>query len=174
MHEIRPDKTLPREGEDVPISRQGTLAAPARGGWRRRFCGLEPETTVVMLVLLVSVKVGISGDWWRHGTVWKEFSQGQKLMYLNGYSAGFLAGAQQTFKNPDGLNDFYRSLAKISFRQGEVFIDKYLRNNPHKLGEPLGNLIFEAYSEAAKGTPKAPGQVLAAKSAPKPPEIPAR
>ena len=154
------------------IPRMGTLAVPAKGGWRRRLCGLGAMAGMLILWLLVSANLGMSADWWRQGTVWKKFNHEQKLMYLQGYSAGFLAGAQQAFKNPDGLKDFYKSLAKMSFRQGEVIISRYLKNNPHKMSEPLGNLIFAAYNEAAKGASKAPEQVIAAKSAPKPPETP--
>ena len=165
--------TISREGAEAPISRRETLAAPAKGGWFRRVGGLGALTAAVILLLLLGVTLGISADSWRQGTVWQEFSRGQKLMYLQGYSAGFLAGAQQAFQNPDGLKDFYKSLAKTSFRQGEVIINQYVKNNPHKLGEPLGNLIFEAYNEAAKGAAKAPERVIAAKSAPKPPESPA-
>ena len=171
--ESGPTRTISREGYETPISRMGTLAALVRRGWRRRLCGLGAMAAMLMLWLLVGANLGISADWWRQGTVWKEFSHEQKLMYLKGYSAGFLAGAQQAFKDPEGLNNFYKSLAKITFRQGESIIDRYLKNNPHKLGEPLGDLIFAAYSEAAKGASKAPEQHLAAKSAAKPSEIPA-
>ena len=170
--ESGPTITISREGYEAPNSRMGTLAVPARRGWRRRFCGLGAMAGMLILLLLVGANLGISADWWRQGTVWKEFNREQKLMYLQGYSAGFLAGAQQAFKNPDGLKDFYKSLAQTSFRQGEVIISQYLKNNPHKLNEPLGNLIFEAYNEAAKGPSKAPERVIAAKSAPKPPETP--
>ena len=167
-----PTRTISREGHEAPHSRMGTLAAPARGGWRRRFCGRGAMAGMLILGLLVSANLGLGADWWRQGAVWKEFNRGQRLMYLKGYSAGFLAGAQQAFKNPDGLKDFYKSLAQTSYRQGEVIISQYLKNNPHKRNEPLGNLIFEAYSEAAKGPSKAPERVIAAKSAPKPPETP--
>ena len=170
--ESGPTITISREGYEAPNSRMGTLAVPARRGWRRRLCGLGAMAGMLILLLLVGANLGISADWWRQGTVWKEFNRGQKLMYLQGYSAGFLAGAQQAFKNPDGLKDFYKSLAQTSFRQGEVIISQYLKNNPHKMNEPLGNLIFEAYNEAAKGPSKAPERVIAAKSAPKPPETP--
>jgi hypothetical protein len=170
--ESGPPITISREGYEAPNSRMGTLAVPARRGWRRRLWGLGAMAGMLILLLLVGANLGISADWWRQGTVWKEFNRGQKLMYLQGYSAGFLAGAQQAFKNPDGLKDFYKSLAQTNFRQGEVLISQYLKNNPHKLNEPLGNLIFEAYNEAAKGPAKAPERVIAAKSAPKPPETP--
>ena len=170
--ESGPAITISREGYEAPNSRMGTLAVPARRGWRRRFCGLGAIAGMLILWLLVGANLGISADWWRQGTVWKEFNREQKLMYLKGYSAGFLAGAQQVFKDPDGLKDFYKSLAQTSFRQGEVIISQYLKNNPHKLNEPLGNVIFEAYNEAAKGASKAPERVIAAKSAPKPPETP--
>ncbi len=163
--------TISREVDEAPRARTA-LAAPAKGGWRRRFCGLGAMAALGMLLLLVSVSVGLGASWWRQGTVWKEFNRDQKLMYLQGYSAGFLAGAQQAFKNPDGLKDFYKSLAKTSFRQGEVLISQYLKNNPQKMSEPLGTLIFEAYTEAVRGASKAPERVIAAKSAPKPPEPP--
>lgn len=171
--ESGPAGTISREGYETPLSRMGTSAALVKGGWRRRLCGLGAMAAMLILWLLVSANPGMSADWWRQGTVWREFSHEQKLMYLKGYSAGFLAGAQQAFKNPDGLNDFYKSLAKVTFRQGESIIDHYLRDNPHKLGEPLGNLIFAAYSEAAKGASPAPEPHLAAKGAAKPSEIPA-
>ena len=74
--------------------------------------------------------LAMSADWWRQGTVWKEFSHEQKLMYLKGYSAGFLAGAQQAFKDPEGLNNFYKSLAKITFRQGKVLLTITWRITP--------------------------------------------
>ena len=167
-----PTITISREGYEAPNSRMGTLAVPARRGWRRRWCGLGAMAGMLILSLLVGANLGISADWWRQGTVWKEFNREQKLMYLQGYSAGFLAGAQQAFKNPDGLKDFYKSLGQTSFRQGEVIISQYLKNNPHKMNEPLGNVIFEAYNEAARGPSKAPERVIAAKSAPKPPETP--
>jgi hypothetical protein len=171
--ESGPTGTISREGYETPISRMGTLAALVKRGWRRRFCDLGAMAAMLILLLLVSANLAMSADWWRQGTVWKEFSHEQKLMYLKGYSAGFLAGAQQAFKDPEGLNNFYKSLAKITFRQGESIIDHYLENNPHKLGEPLGDLIFAAYIEAAKGASKAPEQQLVAKSAAKPSEIPA-